>query len=191
MDSMATTPEPRDGARTKEQILSVAMELFIQHGYEGTSVRHIADALKITPSALYYHFTGKEDIATSLLGQRRAELDELAAWITAEPRTPDLARRATLRWIDHATPEQLQAMRFAGSNRPFMQKLGKKGELIRAGFENVEAALLPAGSGAVERMRMRMLLDTLGACLRAAEGTDATFDDIRSLAKAAAKALPL
>jgi AcrR family transcriptional regulator len=183
--------ESRDGARTKEHILSVAMELFIEHGYEGTSVRDIADALSVTPSALYYHFKGKEDIATSLLARRRGELDELAAWIKAEPETSELARRATLRWIDHATPEQLQAMRFAGSNRPFMQKLGKKGELLRAGFENVEDALLPANAGAPERMRVRMLLDTLGAALRAAEGTGATFEDIRAIAKAAAAALPL
>lgn len=189
---MAKASEPRDGARTKEQILSVAMELFIEHGYEGTSVRDIADALSITPSALYYHFKGKEEIATSLLAQRRSELDELAAWIRAEPQTPELARRAALRWIEHATPAQLQAMRFAGANRPFMQKLGDKGELLRAGFENVEdALLLPAGSGPVERMRVRMLLDTLGASLRAAEGTGATFDDIRAAALAAATALPL
>jgi hypothetical protein len=36
-----------------------------------------------------------------------------------------------------------------------------------------------------------MLLDTLGASLRAAEGTGATFDDIRAAALAAAAALPL
>jgi AcrR family transcriptional regulator len=188
---MAMASESRDGAGRKDQILSVAMELFIEHGYEGTSVRDIADALKVTPSALYYHFTGKEEIATSLLAQRRSELDELAAWIKAEPRSADLARRATLRWIDHATPEQLQAMRFAGANRPFMQKLGAKGELLRAGFENVEDALLAAKSGAPERMRVRMLLDTLSASLRAAEGTGATFEDIRAAARAAAAALPL
>jgi AcrR family transcriptional regulator len=188
---MGSTPEPRDGARTKDQILSVAMDLFIEHGYEGTSVRDIADALKVTPSALYYHFKGKEEIATSLLAQRRSELDELTVWIKAEPQTPDLARRAALRWIDHATPAQLQAMRFAGANRPFMQKLGEKGELLRAGFENVEDALLPTKSRAIDRMRVRMLLDTLSASLRAAEGTGATFEDIRAAARAAATALPL
>jgi AcrR family transcriptional regulator len=188
---MASLPEPRDGARTKEQILAVALELFIQHGYEGTSVRDIADALSITPSALYYHFTGKEQIATSLLEQRKSELDELSAWIKSQPQSSDLARRATLRWIDHATPAQLQAMRFAGANRPFMQKLGERGELIRSGFASVEEALLGPRSTTPERMRVRMLFDALGAALRAAEGTDATFAQILTAAKDAASALPI
>ena len=188
---MASTTEARDGARTKEQILSVALELFITKGFEGTSVRDIADALSITPSALYYHFKGKEEIATSLLEQRRHELDELTHWIKAQPRTADLPRVAALRWIDHATPAQIQAMRFAGSNRPFMQKLGEKGELLRSGFASVEDALLPPKSSTIERMRIRMLLDTLGSALRAAEGTDATFEEILSAAKSAASSMTI
>jgi hypothetical protein len=95
---------------------------------------------------------GKEEIATSLLAQRRSEL---AAWIRAEPQTPELARRAALRWIEHATPAQLQAMRFARANRPFMQKLGEKGELLRAGFENVEDAARPLTTSVLPHWRLR------------------------------------
>jgi AcrR family transcriptional regulator len=180
----------RDGEQTREQILSTALDLFTTHGYEGTSVRAIADALGITASALYYHFGSKEQIATSLLAQRGSELDELVAWIEAQPKTADLARKAALRWIDHATPQQLQAMKFAGANQPFMQKVGPKGERLRAGFEQVAEALLPKGAKAPDRIRVRMLFDALAAALRAADGTDATPEEILSAARAAASALP-
>ncbi|HEY3674033.1 MAG TPA: helix-turn-helix domain-containing protein, partial [Acidimicrobiia bacterium] len=39
---------------TRERILAVANELFIEQGYEGTSLREIADRLDITKAALYY-----------------------------------------------------------------------------------------------------------------------------------------
>ncbi|MGH8991039.1 MAG: TetR/AcrR family transcriptional regulator [Acidimicrobiia bacterium] len=52
---------------TRERILAVATELFIDQGYEATSLRQIADRLGITKAALYYHFQSKEQIFTALL----------------------------------------------------------------------------------------------------------------------------
>ena len=52
---------------TRQRILKVANELFIEQGYEGTSLREIADRLDITKAALYYHFRSKEEILQTLL----------------------------------------------------------------------------------------------------------------------------
>jgi AcrR family transcriptional regulator len=52
---------------TRERILAVANELFTEQGYEGTSLREIADRLDITKAALYYHFRSKDEILTTLL----------------------------------------------------------------------------------------------------------------------------
>ena len=62
---------------TRERILDVATELFTEQGYEGTSLREIADRLGITKAALYYHFHSKDEILTTLLEPAFVLLDEL------------------------------------------------------------------------------------------------------------------
>jgi AcrR family transcriptional regulator len=80
------------GAETRAEILRVALRLFTEKGYEGTSTRDISSALGMTKSSLYYHFRNKEEIVASLLAERRHDLDALIEWIT-----PDLAQRAASR----------------------------------------------------------------------------------------------
>lgn len=55
-----------NGAETREQILTVALELFGERGYEATSLRDIAERLQITKAALYYYFPRKADILLEL-----------------------------------------------------------------------------------------------------------------------------
>src|SRR5262245_52558386 len=52
---------------TRDRILAVASELFIEQGYDATSLRQIADRLGFTKAALYYHFQSKEQIFAALL----------------------------------------------------------------------------------------------------------------------------
>jgi AcrR family transcriptional regulator len=56
----------RRGEETRERILDVALELFNEQGYEGTSLREIAERLGVTKAALYYHFKSKEEILLAL-----------------------------------------------------------------------------------------------------------------------------
>jgi AcrR family transcriptional regulator len=51
---------------TRERILDVALDLFIEKGYDKTSLREIAAQLGFTKAALYYHFSSKEDILMAL-----------------------------------------------------------------------------------------------------------------------------
>jgi AcrR family transcriptional regulator len=46
----------------KELILREAERLFGQHGYQGVSIRELAQACGMTNAALYYHFKDKEDL---------------------------------------------------------------------------------------------------------------------------------
>ena len=52
---------------TKERIIDVALELFAQSGYLGTSMSDIAKQLGITKGALYKHYTGKQEILDSIV----------------------------------------------------------------------------------------------------------------------------
>ncbi|MFC9789725.1 TetR/AcrR family transcriptional regulator [Rhodococcus sp. NPDC127528] len=56
-DDVARRPPNR-----KEQISAVASEMFLARGYHNVSVTDVADALDITPSALYHHFRNKQDL---------------------------------------------------------------------------------------------------------------------------------
>jgi len=55
-----------DPASTRERLLDVALDLFTEKGYDGTSLREIAERLGVTKAALYYHFASKEDILMAL-----------------------------------------------------------------------------------------------------------------------------
>jgi AcrR family transcriptional regulator len=51
---------------TRERILDIALELFVDQGYDKTSLRDIAERLGTTKAALYYHFERKQDILLEL-----------------------------------------------------------------------------------------------------------------------------
>jgi len=46
----------------RETILAVAVELFNEHGYEATSIDALSRRLNLTKSALYHHYSGKEEL---------------------------------------------------------------------------------------------------------------------------------
>ena len=51
---------------TRQRILDVAAELFAEQGYDGTSLREIAERIGVTKAALYYHFQSKDQILQAL-----------------------------------------------------------------------------------------------------------------------------
>jgi AcrR family transcriptional regulator len=70
---------------TREQIRTVALEMFAERGYDATSLREIAEQLGVTKAAVYYHFKTKEDILVSLLEDFMAQVDELLDWADGQP----------------------------------------------------------------------------------------------------------
>ena len=76
---------PRDGSATRDQIVAVAMRRFVEHGYDKTSLREIADEVGVTKAALYYHFRTKEDIVGSAMSGYADRFEELASWARTEP----------------------------------------------------------------------------------------------------------
>jgi TetR/AcrR family transcriptional regulator, cholesterol catabolism regulator len=64
----------------RERILEVATTHFVQHGYDGTSMREIAEDCGITKAALYYHYSGKAELLNEIFTDY---LTEFGAVITA------------------------------------------------------------------------------------------------------------
>jgi AcrR family transcriptional regulator len=63
---------------TRAQILAAARRLFVQQGYQHTSIREIAEQLGMTKTAVLYHFPSKADILAAVA---EPFLDDLAAAI--------------------------------------------------------------------------------------------------------------
>ncbi len=59
---------------TKENILTTALSLFAQNGYEAVSVSMIAGVLGVTKGALYKHYKNKRDIFNSIV-ERMYQID--------------------------------------------------------------------------------------------------------------------
>ncbi len=68
---------PRGGGDTRGLIVSTAMRMFVEQGYDKTSLREIADAIGVTKAALYYHFRTKEDIVAAAFGDYTRRLTDV------------------------------------------------------------------------------------------------------------------
>jgi AcrR family transcriptional regulator len=70
---------------TRRRILDVAVDLFIERGYAGTSVRDISERLGMTKGSLYYHFASKEDVLNALITPLMEDLDAFIVDARAAP----------------------------------------------------------------------------------------------------------
>lgn len=59
----------------REKILAAARELFLAHGFEGVSLRKIADSIEYTAPAIYTHFKDKMEILKAIC---RSDFDAFA-----------------------------------------------------------------------------------------------------------------
>ena len=61
---------------TKEKILHAALVSFAENGYKGTNLRDLAAGMGLSKSALYKHYTSKEDIWNALIGELEAYYEQ-------------------------------------------------------------------------------------------------------------------
>ena len=56
----------REKLETRDLILEAARELFASEGYEGVSMRKLAEKIEYSPTAIYVHFADKEELFREL-----------------------------------------------------------------------------------------------------------------------------
>ncbi|ODT98187.1 MAG: hypothetical protein ABS83_04905 [Rhodospirillales bacterium SCN 65-16] len=118
-----------EGHTRREEILQAAKELFLEQGYDSTTIRKIADRVGVSAPALYLYFQDKEQMMLALCDQTFGHLIESISEIeksVAEPR--DRIRQfgeAYLRFgLKH--PDEYRLI-FLGSNVPeSVRKVGHR-----------------------------------------------------------------
>ncbi|MBN9515719.1 MAG: TetR/AcrR family transcriptional regulator [Alphaproteobacteria bacterium] len=118
-----------EGHTRREEILQAAKELFLEQGYDSTTIRKIADRVGVSAPALYLYFQDKEQMMLALCDQTFGYLIESIGEI--EKNVSDLRERirqfgeAYLRFgLKH--PDEYRLI-FLGSNVPeSVRKIGHR-----------------------------------------------------------------
>ena len=131
------------GARTREQVLTRAAELFAQHGYADVGLEQLAAACQLSKGALFAHFESKREIYVESVGRAfaqaldtyepppdglspEARLRHYLEWICPTMSKKTLMCRLTLRMVldrDHELVRDLLAGSFGRTHETFMRIL--------------------------------------------------------------------
>ena len=145
---------------TRTRILDAAEELFMQHGFEGTSMRHLTSRAGVNLAAVNYHFGSKHALIEAVFRRR---LDPMNA-----------ERIAALERLEEATPENiirafvapsLSLVADAKGGRNFIRLLGRTysepAKEIRALIGQMYAPAMERYKSALKRALPQMPEDEL------------------------------
>jgi AcrR family transcriptional regulator len=150
----------RKKQRTRETIVDVASRLFVEHGYQQTTLARIAEEANVAPSTFFNYFPTKVDIVFSMLD---AVIESARLRITERPEG-EAAAQAIVAWLTEELP---------GVEQPYADSILRFPMIVAAAPELV----------AEERLRMALLEDVLAAAFARDLGESA--DGMRSRVLAA------
>jgi AcrR family transcriptional regulator len=148
MSDSETQPESR-GERKKEEtrqrIVSIAVDLFRQQGFEATTMEQIAAAVDIAKGTLYHYFPVKEAILSAYI--RRSFQEKNPQRIQHLQTLPDTHARMTFMLLELISGVQAQRVIF---EKFFTYQLTQilslnKPEVGRSGIEQLETEIIRMG----------------------------------------------
>src|SRR5258707_6680861 len=86
---------------TRARILDAALDVFSEHGLEGSSLQEIADRLDLTKAALYYYFRSKDELLEALVAPAIAGVEEILDACSGEPDTPARRKEFMKQYLDY------------------------------------------------------------------------------------------
>jgi AcrR family transcriptional regulator len=138
---------------TRSKIQNVALRLFIENGYEATSLREIAEEVGVTKAALYYHFKTKDEIVTSLIDDRVDRLEALIDWGMSLPRTHNARVEFVRRYADELHEgRHHDTMKFFERNQTALRE-NPKSERMRDLMMTMIDFLSPEGARPADKLR--------------------------------------
>jgi AcrR family transcriptional regulator len=111
---------------TRDRILQISLDHFIEQGYENVSLREIAEHVGVTKAALYYYFASKEEILRTLIQPFLGLEDRLRGMLDREPTRESWAEElaAFIKWI----LPQRKIFELVESNHTALQSLARDHE---------------------------------------------------------------
>lgn len=95
---------------TRDRLLQAGAALFLQQGFEGTSLDQVRQAAQASNGSLYHHFPTKAHLARALYLQALADYQaHVAPALDGEPPAADGVRALVLRHIDWVLRQPLAA----------------------------------------------------------------------------------
>ena len=132
-----------EGHARRAEILEAAERIFVEVGYEGATIRRIADEVGLSSTALYMHFSEKSEILHEICRTAFARLQAMNQAVMDEPGPPDVRLRRLLEAYVAFGFDNPNAYRLTYLTRPVEARDGAQtaaqslgGELYRA-FEAV------------------------------------------------------
>jgi AcrR family transcriptional regulator len=95
-------PQPTKGERTRACVMAAAHRLFLSKGYNGTSMRAIADEAGLALGGIYNHFANKEEIFEAIFIERHPFQDMAPALKAAQGSTVEELVRDAARQMRHS-----------------------------------------------------------------------------------------
>jgi AcrR family transcriptional regulator len=146
---------------TRQRILDVSRHLFTEQGYDGTSLREIADELGFTKAALYYHFQSKEEILRALLEPVEEVIDELHGRLEAARDLEGWGQALT--WVISQLAERLDFFQLVQRNHQAVETVLMDGPLGK-GHEEMHARVEAAATAVSPTLRDQVrMIAALGA----------------------------
>jgi len=78
--------------RTYQQIIEASAKLFVEKGYEKTSIQDILDEVKMSRGIVYYYFKSKKDILDAIQAQRLDGMRSMVKGIQAKNAREKIAK---------------------------------------------------------------------------------------------------
>ncbi|MGV3577397.1 TetR/AcrR family transcriptional regulator [Brevundimonas sp.] len=140
-----------EGHARRAEILAAAERIFVEVGYEGATIRKIADEVGLSSTALYMHFSEKSEILHEICRLAFARLQAANEAVIAEGDAPEVVLRKLMEaYVDFGF-ENPNAYRLTYLTRPIEARDGAQsaaqmlgGELFKA-FEAIVEQVAAAG----------------------------------------------
>jgi len=95
------------GRESRDELLAAALQVFARRGYRQAGVDEIAAAAGYSKGALYWHFSGKEDLLAALLEERvDAPMRDMVALLESAPPDRDMSEEATREFARRLSTER-------------------------------------------------------------------------------------
>lgn len=175
-------PIARPQTDVAAELRAIALGMFAEQGYAGTSLQHIADAAGYSKSSVLYHFRSKEALFEAALAPAVAELDGFLASLL--DMVADDARRTefTVGFVDLLLEHRLAAHIIINQGQtlrdiPIIDEargvIDRIGESFMAGLPTTK-----------QRIRLGVALAGAAYILVASSPSAADIDDIREVREA-------